>query len=311
MKAVHTPVLSQEVLQYIALYPEGIYVDATVGLGGHAQALLRHCPHASLVGIDRDADALKVCAERLKPFGKRVRLVHGDFAELRKWIKDAGHTKVDAVIFDFGVSSLQLDNAERGFSFNKAGPLDMRMDQSQIITAEDLIHSLHKDQLMNIIKKYGEERFAGRIAEAIVRERKKRRIRLTTDLVEIIKGAVPKRYQFQKIHPATRTFQAIRMEVNQEMEQLKKGLEEAAESLVVKGRMAMISFHSLEDRAVKDFIFNKARGCICSPTFPLCVCGKKPSVEIITRKSVRPEASEIRSNLRSRSARMRVIEKVA
>ncbi|MBD3271033.1 MAG: 16S rRNA (cytosine(1402)-N(4))-methyltransferase RsmH [Elusimicrobia bacterium] len=308
----HRPVLNDEVIDFLALYHAGVYVDATIGAGGHAEALLEHTgPKAFLVGIDRDAAVLKLCTKRLSRFKERLQIIHGAFADYASIIHEAGVTKVNAVLLDLGMSSVQVNDPQRGFSFLRTGPLDMRMDQRQGMTAETIVNEYAPADLERIFLDYGEERYAKRIARFLVSERKKYRIRNTTELAELIKQAVPAACRSGRIHPATRVFQAIRMEVNQEMKQLKTALNHVAESLMEGGRMAVISFHSLEDRQVKDFIFNQSRGCVCPANFPFCVCGKKPLLKMVTKKAVRPSAREIIENPRARSARMRVAEKVA
>lgn len=309
---IHKPVLLQEVLSYVAIYPEGVYVDATVGLGGHAEAILEHTgPHSKLIGIDRDKEALEISRKRLERFGNRVHLIHGTFSELRKSITQAGFSKVNAIFFDLGVSSLQLEHAERGFSFQKNGPLDMRMDRQQKVKAADIINALSEGELEKILKSHAQEKYARRIARRIVRERKERRIDSTADLVKVVESSVPGIYRKSAIHPAARTFQALRMEVNEEMKQLRETLNVVAESLLDEGRMSVISFHSGEDRLVKEYIFNQSRGCTCPPHLPFCVCGKKPQMKRITKKPIRPDTREIEQNARARSARMRVAEKIA
>lgn len=310
--AIHKPVLLNKVIEYLVLFPNGVYVDATIGTGGHAEAILDHAgPHARLIGIDRDREALAVCRKRLHRFRDRLTLFHGNFSEMPMWIRKAGEHAVHAILLDLGMSSLQLDDAQRGFSFTNPGPIDMRMDQQKTLKGEHVVNTFSIDRLASIFRNYGEEKFSQRIARAIVQARRINPIRLTSELADIIKRAVPGKFRHARKHPATRVFQSIRMEVNGEMQELDIALDGIAESLLVKGRMAVISFHSLEDRRVKGYIFNQSRGCVCPEHFPLCVCGKKPTLKKITKKPVMPDEAEIKINARARSARMRVAEKVA
>lgn len=309
---IHKPVLLKQVLSHIAIYNNGVYLDGTVGLGGHAEEILKNTgPESKVIGIDRDEDALEICRKRLKKYGNRVSLIHSGFSNLRNAIISAGFERVNGILLDLGVSSLQLDNTQRGFSFQRNGPLDMRMDKSTGEKAEDLIHGLSEQELKKILMLNAQEKFAGPIARAIVAERKKKKISNTLELAGIIEKTVPLRFRKRGLHPATKTFQALRMEVNQEMEQLKQALNQVAESLIEKGRVAVISFHSGEDRLVKDYIFNQSRGCVCPPELPLCVCKKEPIFKRITKKPIRPDEKEIQANPCARSAKMRVAEKVA
>lgn len=304
----HIPVLLKEAIELLNCKSSGIYIDCTVGAGGHAEKILElTSPDGKVVGIDQDEDILKIAEGRLKRFGERVRLMHGNFSDIKGIMKDE---KADGILFDLGVSSYQLEDRERGFSFMSDAPLDMRMDKKAGITAADIINRSSERELSDIILKYGEERFAKRIASFIVREREKKAITTTLQLSNIITKAIPARFHPRDIHPATRTFQALRIAVNRELEILEKSLQNAVDILKPKGRMCVISFHSLEDRIVKRTFQRLEKGCICPPKIPVCQCGIKPSVRIITKKPVAPTEKEINANPRSRSAKLRAAEKL-
>jgi 16S rRNA (cytosine1402-N4)-methyltransferase len=303
--------MSDEVIRLLAPKSGGVYVDGTVGGGGHSRRILESSsPDGILVGFDRDEEALRVAAERLARFGGRVRLFHRNFAELESSLNEAGIDAIDGLLLDLGVSSYQLDKGDRGFSFQKDAPLDMRMDSSSGETAEDLVNNLSEKELAGIIRNYGEERWAVRIAKRIVEARRTVPIKTTMQLVDIIKGSIPRAKWEERIHPATRTFQALRIAVNHELESLEKGLNEGTKMLRSGGRIAVISFHSLEDRIVKNVFRSFAKGCVCPKSAPLCVCGKVPLLKVITGKPVLPGNEEIASNPRSRSAKLRVAEKL-
>lgn len=304
----HIPVLLKEAVELLNCKSSGIYIDCTVGAGGHAERILElTSPDGKVVGIDQDEDILKIAEGRLKRFGERVRLMHGNFSDIKGIMKDE---KADGILFDLGVSSYQLEDKERGFSFMSDAPLDMRMDKKAETTAADIINSSSERELSDIIFKYGEERFAKRIASFIVREREKKAITTTLQLSNIITKAIPARFHPRDIHPATRTFQALRIAVNHELEILEKSLLDAVDILKPKGRMCVISFHSLEDRIVKRTFQRLEKGCICPPKIPVCRCGIKPSVRIITKKPIIPAEEEISVNPRSRSAKLRTAEKL-
>ncbi len=291
-----------------ALAPQsgGRFIDATVGAGGHAAGLLAaSAPDGRLLGLDRDPAALAVARERLSTYGERVRLVQADFADLAAIAHTQGFAPVDGVLFDLGVSSLQLADPNRGFSFQAEGPLDMRFDPTQDLTAADLINELPVDDLAELLYQYGEERESRRIARAIAQARP---IRTTRQLAEVVARAIGGRVG--RIHPATRTFQALRIAVNDELARLKAALPQAVAVLRPGGRLAVIAFHSLEDRIVKEFMRRESRGCICEPGLPACVCGHKASLRLITRKPITPSAGEVQANPRSRSAKLRVAERV-
>ncbi len=311
MGLFHRAVLIPEVLASLKCRPGGVYLDGTVGGGGHAYEILKSSsPGGLLIGIDIDADAIVEAKKRLAPFANRVILVKDNFTAMETILKSAGIDKVDGILLDLGVSSYQLDNASRGFSFALDAPLDMRMDQGKGPNARDLIHSLSAEKLGKIIRDFGEEPMAGRIARAIVRQRIVSPIRTTTELANIVAKVSLKAGYTGKIHPATRTFQALRIAVNDELENLKHALDSGVDLLNPGGRFCVISFHSLEDRIVKNKFSEKEKGCICPPDLPVCVCGKKPTLRILTKKPITPDRDEIRKNPRSRSAKLRTAERI-
>jgi 16S rRNA (cytosine1402-N4)-methyltransferase len=306
----HLSVLPDEVVHYLALKPGGIYLDGTLGGGGHAALILEKAPEALLIGIDRDQAALAAAGARLSAYGDRVRLVHGDFAAVAEHLGNLGVAALDGFILDLGVSSYQLDTRERGFSFQQDAPLDMRMDTSSGETAADLVNGLPEQELERILLEYGEERWAKRIASFIVKERTEAPITTTFRLVDIIKGAVPKAKWDERIHPATRTFQALRIAVNSELDSLEQGMRAAIELLKPGGRGVIISFHSLEDRIVKHIFREYAEGCTCPRHLPVCACGKQPRVKVLTGRPVTAAETEINDNPRARSAKLRAVEKL-
>lgn len=309
MKPEHVPVMVQAVIDYLVAGDGGIYVDCTVGAGGHAKEILEATPpHSRLIGMDVDHEALALASKNLSPYGDRVSLVHGNFANLSQILNQNGVSEVDGVLMDVGVSSLQLDKPERGFSFMQSGPLDMRMDQAAGQPVSRDLNEMDASELAEIIREYGEERWAKRIGARIVEARKKSPIRTTEQLAEIVKKAVPR--SSERIHPATRTFQAFRIYKNDEIANLKAGLEQAVSALKSGGRIVAISFHSLEDREVKHTFRALERGCICPPRSPACVCGRKPVLKILTKRPVTPQAEEVESNPRSRSAKLRAAAKL-
>jgi 16S rRNA (cytosine1402-N4)-methyltransferase len=307
----HLPVMADEVIRFLAPKPGGIYVDGTIGGAGHATRILEaSAPDGRLIGFDRDAEALRAAGERLLPFGERVRLVHGNFAGIAQVLAGLGMERIDGLLLDLGVSSHQLDMAERGFSFQQDAPLDMRMDRSSGATAADLLNSLEEGELARIIRDFGEERWAKRIALFIVRARAEAPIETTLRLVDIIKGAVPKGAWEERLHPATRTFQALRIAVNEELASLEKVLDMGVGMLNRGGRFVVISFHSLEDRIVKTSFRNSAHGCTCPKGLPYCVCGQMPLLRVVTGKPVTAGEAEVEANPRARSARLRAAEKL-
>ncbi|MDW8316292.1 MAG: 16S rRNA (cytosine(1402)-N(4))-methyltransferase RsmH [Anaerolineae bacterium] len=302
---VHVPVLLAEVLDLLAPRPGGLYVDATAGGGGHSQALLqRSAPDGRVLSLDADPAAVSRLRTALSPYGQRSVVVHANFRHLAAVARSAGFDAVDGVLMDLGLSSDQLADGGRGFSFLADGPLDMRFDPAQTTTAADLVNGLSEQELADLIYTLGEDRLARRIARAIVAARP---IRTAGQLAEVIAQAVGRR---ERIHPATRTFQALRMAVNDELAALAEALPQAVDLLRPGGRLAVISFHSLEDRTVKQFMQREARGCLCPPSAPVCTCRHRASLRLITRKPVQPGAEEVLRNPRSRSARLRVAEKL-
>jgi 16S rRNA (cytosine1402-N4)-methyltransferase len=306
----HLSVLPDEVIHFLKPADGKTYLDGTLGGGGHAALILEKAPEAFLVGIDRDQAALAAAGARLAAHGERIRLLHGDFADVAGHLNSLGITALDGFILDLGVSSHQLDTRERGFSFQQDAPLDMRMDTSSGETAADLVNELPEQELERIISEYGEERWAKRIASFIVKERAESLITTTFRLVDIIKGAVPKAKWDERIHPATRTFQALRIAVNTELESLERGMRAALDLLKPGGRGVIISFHSLEDRIVKHIFREYAEGCTCPRQMPVCVCGRQPRVKILTSRPVTATQEETDDNPRARSAKLRAVEKL-
>jgi len=302
----HVPVLFQEVLKILNPSPGGIYVDGTVGAGGHSRGILeRSSPDGKLVGFDRDPAALALAKENLAEFGDRVRLIHSSYHEVVPHLNNLNWGSVDGILIDLGLSSMQLDSAERGFSFRFDAPLDMRFDPGQPFSAFDLVNESTREELADIIFKYGEEKFSRKIANAIIANRP---LATTQELAELIKSVAP--HTKSKIHPATRTFQALRIVVNNELEALEKFLPEALELLKPGGRLAVIAFHSLEDRIVKGYFRQESKDCICPPEVPICVCGHKARIKELSRRPIRPEDEESEANPRARSAKLRAAEKI-
>lgn len=307
----HTPVLAREVTSFLAPRTVGVYVDATVGLGGHATEILEaSAPDGQLIGIDLDLDALTIAEEKLRGYRERCTLVQGNFANLYELLAAQSVTQVDGIILDLGVSSLQLGTPSRGFGFSRAGELDMRMDRNQPLSAEEVINHYCEDVLSDIFARYGEERWSKRIAHQISRARKIQRITSTLQLADIVQEAVPKKVHRGRIHPATRVFQALRIHVNDELKNLDTGLDASVSSMKPGGRICVISFHSLEDRIVKHRFRALSRPCICPPRMPRCVCQQVPSLEIVTKRPITPTSEELQRNPRSRSAKLRVAVKI-
>ena len=303
--------MPDEVLSALSPRPGGVYLDGTLGGAGHAGLILAaSAPDGLLIGFDRDAEAIAVAGERLAPFGDRVRLFQRNFASIAASLSELGVQAIDGFVLDLGVSSHQLDKEERGFSFLHDAPLDMRMDRGSGPSAADLVNTLAEEELFRIISQYGEERWAKRIASFIVAARAKQPIVRTLELVDLIKGAIPKAKWEERLHPATRTFQALRIAVNEELKSLEVGLADLLKLLSKGGRGAVISFHSLEDRIVKESFRTAATGCTCPKGLPGCVCGRVPQFKVVTRKPLRAGDGEVAANPRSRSARLRVVEKI-
>lgn len=304
--------LLKETLEYLDPKPGGIYVDGTLGGAGHSLEIAKRIlPGGVLIGIDQDLNALEAAKERLKTFGGSVITVHDNFRNIKSIVHENGFDEVDGILLDIGVSSHQLDEEDRGFSYMNDGPLDMRMDRTRQYTAEDLVNSAPEQELARIIKEYGEEKWAVRLAKFIAEERKKYRIDSTLKLVEIIKKAIPAAARREGGHPAKRTFQALRIAVNDELEVLKKALEDGVEVLKPGGRIAVITFHSLEDRIVKTAFNNMEKPCICPPQLPVCICGKEPLLKVATRKPVTAGEEELLKNSRAKSAKLRVATRVS
>lgn len=308
----HLPVLFAEVMQSLNLAPGTVFVDGTLGGGGHTEGILqRTAPDGVVIGIDQDADALAAAEARLAAYGGRFRPVRANFAELASVLREQDIPQVDGVLLDIGVSSYQLDTPERGFSYMSDGALDMRMDRRGGATAADLLAKLSAEELADIIYKYGEEKFSRRIAQSIVAAREQQPITGTLQLAEIVAGAIPaKARRAEKQHPAKRTFQALRIAVNDELGVLERGLAAAFAALKPGGRLAVITFHSLEDRIVKTYFAGRCQGCICPPEFPVCVCGRQPEGRLLKRKPITAGEAELAANPRARSAKLRVIEKL-
>ena len=306
----HVSVLLQECLDGLNIRPDGIYVDGTLGGAGHSSQIAARLTTGRLIGIDRDPVALKAAGERLKPFGDRVTLVHANFCQIADVLRDLGISGVDGILMDLGVSSPQLDDAARGFSYMADAPLDMRMNGEDHLTAKDVVNTWSYEELRRILYDYGEERYAPQIAGAICRRRESTPIETTLELVDIIRSAMPPAALREKQHPAKRSFQAIRIAVNDELGSVEKVMVDAIPCLNPGGRLAVITFHSLEDRIVKNGMANAARGCTCPPNFPVCVCGNKPKVKLISRKPIVAGNEELEANPRSRSAKLRVCEKI-
>lgn len=307
----HISVLPDEVLQALSPKSGGVYVDGTLGGAGHAGLILTaSSPEGILIGFDRDEEAIAVARQRLSVFGDRVRIFHQNFSGIAAALAEIGVEGIDGFVLDLGVSSHQLDRDERGFSFMHDAPLDMRMDRSSGESAADLVNTLSESELYWIISEYGEERWAKRVASFIVRARDERPIETTLELVDVIKGAIPKAKWEERLHPATRTFQALRIAVNEELKSLEEGLEGLLSLLKPGGRGAVISFHSLEDRIVKESFRQAATGCTCPKELPVCVCGRVPRFKLVTRKPITAGETEVAANPRSRSAKLRVVEKI-
>ena len=306
----HVSVLLEECIDGLNIKPDGIYVDGTLGGAGHSSQIAKRLTTGRLIGIDRDPVALKAAGERLAPYADRVTLVHSNFCEIAQVLKDLGIDGVDGILLDLGVSSPQLDDAERGFSYMNDAPLDMRMNGEDALSAYEVVNTWSYEELRRILFDYGEERYAPRIADAISRRREEKPIRTTLELVDIIRSAMPAAALREKQHPAKRSFQAIRIAVNDELGSVETVMRDAIPCLNPGGRLAIITFHSLEDRIVKNGMAEAAKGCTCPPSFPVCVCGKKPKVKLISRKPIVSGDEELERNPRARSAKLRICEKL-
>ncbi len=311
MEFQHKSVLLQECIDALNIRPDGIYLDGTLGGAGHSSQIARRLTEGGrLIGVDRDRTALAAAKERLAPYADRVTLVHSNFAEIDAILDSLGIPAVDGMLFDLGVSSPQLDDASRGFSYMADAPLDMRMDKDDALTAGEVVNAWPQGELRRILYDYGEERYAPQIAAAICRAREKAPVETTLELVDIIRSAMPAQALREKQHPAKRSFQAIRIAVNDELGAVSRMMQAAVGRLNPGGRLAVITFHSLEDRIVKSEMQQAARGCTCPPEFPVCVCGKKPLVKLVTRKPIVSGPAELEENPRARSAKLRVAEKL-
>ena len=310
MEAKHISVLLPECIEALNIRPDGVYVDGTLGMGGHSSVIAEHLTTGLLIGIDRDETAIRRAGERLKPFGDRVKLVHGNFRNTAAILDSLGIDGVDGMLFDLGVSSPQLDEADRGFSYMHDAPLDMRMDATDELNAWFIVNCWPEEKLKRILYDYGEERHAPRIAAAILRARAEKPISTTLELVEVIRSAMPAQALREKQHPAKRTFQAIRIAVNDELEAVRTLMDTAPDKLNPGGRLAIISFHSLEDRIVKLGIRAREDGCTCPREFPVCTCGFVQTLRSVTRKPIVPSPEELAANPRARSAKLRVAERV-
>ena len=311
MSSYHTPVLVEEVIDGLLCRPGGVFVDGTLGGGGHASRILEAIgPGGLLIGLDKDGDAIEESRKTLAPFGARAILEKADFSALSRVLLSLGIAEVDGILFDLGVSSYQLDKAERGFSFHGDHLLDMRMDREQEVSAYDFVNEAPEEELRRVIWKYGEERMARSIAKHIVRAREKEPLRTTLSLADVVTRACPPSARNRKIHPATRTFQAIRIWVNNELDNLEGAITSAMDNLRPGGRFCVVSFHSLEDRIVKNAFRSWARTCVCPPDIPVCVCRRQQKMRVLTAKPILPREEEIIANPRARSARLRVAERV-
>lgn len=312
MEFNHYSVLLNETIENLNIKPDGIYVDGTLGGGGHAyQVASRLSEKGRLIGIDQDADAIAAAGERLKEFGDKITIIRSNYANMKEELHRIGVEKVDGIVLDLGISSFQLDTPERGFTYrDENAPLDMRMDDRQSLTAKDIVNGYSEMDLYRIIRDYGEDKFAKNIAKHIVQERAKKPIETTGELTEIIRASIPMKVQMTGGHPAKRTFQAIRIELNKELEVLQDNLDDMIDLLNPGGRICIITFHSLEDRIVKTNFKRNENPCTCPSDFPVCVCGKKSKGKVVTRKPILPSEEELEVNSRSKSAKLRVFERV-
>ena len=312
MKFEHTSVLLEEVLENLAIRPDGIYVDGTLGGGGHSFHILERLTEGGrLIGIDQDTDAIAAAGERLAPFGDAVTIVHDNYENIASVLEDLSIREVDGILLDLGVSSYQLDNPERGFTYRTDAPLDMRMDRSSSLTAREIVNTYSAEELTRILREYGEEKCASRIAAAIVKRRGIKPLETTGELSEIVRASIPAKMREKGGNPDKRTFQAIRIACNRELDVLRDSLDTMIDLLAPGGRLCVITFHSLEDRIVKNAFRRAEKPCTCPPEFPVCVCGKKSKGRVVTRKAIAPSAEELENNRRSASAKLRVFEKAA
>ena len=310
MEFKHYSVLLEETIKHLNIKEDGVYVDGTLGGAGHASVVCSHLgPKGRFIGIDQDEDAIQASSERLKPYGDIVTIVRSNYSNMKQVLADLGIDKVDGIVLDLGVSSYQLDTAERGFTYREDAPLDMRMDNRNDMTARDIVNHYSEYDLYRIIRDYGEDKFAKNIAKHIVRMREEKPIETTFELIEAIKAAIPMKIRMNQGHPAKKTFQAIRIELNKELDVLKDTLRDMVNLLQPGGRICIITFHSLEDRIVKTIFRECENPCECPPSFPVCVCGKKSLGKVISRKPILPSEQELEENSRSKSAKLRVFER--
>ncbi len=310
MEFKHKSVLLDETIESLNIKPNGIYVDGTLGGGGHSYEIAKRLTDGGrLIGIDQDEDAIRAAKERLSEFADRVTIVRDNYCNMPKVLDELGVSKVDGILLDIGVSSYQLDEAERGFTYKQDAPLDMRMDQRQEMTAKDIVNGYSEEDLYRIIRDYGEDKFAKNIAKHIVQARQVKPVETTFELDEIIKAAIPMKFRATGGHPAKKTFQAIRIELNRELEVLDESIDAMTDLLNDNGRLCIITFHSLEDRIVKTRFRKNENPCTCPPDFPVCVCGKKPKGKVITRKPIVPDEEELKENKRAKSSKLRVFER--
>lgn len=309
MEFKHTPVLLEETIEGLNIRPDGLYLDGTLGGGGHSEEILKKLTGGHLIALDQDEEAIAYSRNRLKSYGEKISIYHTNYVNFEEALSEENVTSLDGILLDLGISSHQVDDSERGFSYRFDGPLDMRMDQSASFTAADIVNTYSEEELYRVIHDYGEDPFAHRIASFIVRSREEKPIKTTFELVEILKEAIPKKIQAKKGHPAKQTFQALRIEVNGELRVLEDSLSKMLSHLNSGGRFAIITFHSLEDRMVKEFFRKAENPCTCPKDFPVCVCGKKSEGRVITRKAIAPSEEEIVRNPRSQSAHLRIFEK--
>ncbi len=311
MEFAHVSVLLRETIEQLNIRPDGIYVDGTLGGGGHAfEVCSRLSDKGRLIGIDQDADAIAAAGKRLQKFGDRVTIVRSNYCNMRRELQKLGIERVDGIVLDLGVSSYQLDSAGRGFTYREDAPLDMRMDQRQAGTARTIVNEYSEQELFRVIRDYGEDKFAKNIAKHIAAARAKKPIETTGELTEIIRGAIPAKVRMNGGHPAKKTFQAIRIELNKELEVLKDSLDDMIDLLKPGGRICVITFHSLEDRIVKTIFKTNENPCTCPSNFPVCVCGNKPKGRLVVKKPIVPGEEELTKNKRSKSSKLRVFERI-
>lgn len=310
MEFTHYSVMLEQCIEALDINPDGIYVDCTLGGGGHTKQIAKRLKSGFVIGIDRDEDAVRAASERLAVYGDKVRTVHGNFSDIKQILEDMGLTRVSGILFDLGVSSYQLDNAQRGFSYRFDAPLDMRMSQTDKLTARDVVNGYSRQELVRIISQYGEEKYASKIASNICRQREKSPINTTFELNDVIRRAFKPSERYGEKHPSKRTFQAIRIEVNGELEILEKAIRDSVDVLEKGGRLAVMTFHSLEDRIVKNTLRDLATGCTCNKNIPVCICNRTAQIKLITHKPITAGESELQQNNRSRPAKLRAAQKI-